>query len=401
MTTDNSSLRVLIVDDQEIARKWVRGVLANSGVEEVVEVNSGRAALEAVTARGAKFDLILCDLRMPGMDGIETLRMLASLGLQCAVAILSVEDERVIESAGLLATLRGLNFVGAVSKPLNEEKLAAVLSRTSESLRPKPLVQLELTEQELTDAFAHHELEMTFQPKIHMFSGECVGAEAIVCWKHPRHGLLGDTEVIPVAERSPALLKQLTNFTLHEALAACGRWHADGRNLGVSINLSPMAFGELDLPDEIEKMALECGVLPASVTIEVRESHLSGYPAVMVDIGARLRIHGFRLALDEFTGRQSAVKEILEIPFGELKLDRSTVDGCAETPVKRALVEAGLAIARNLKLTSVAVGVVQRPDWDLLADLGCEVAQGPFIARAMPDTGFSIWHTQWSMRKQR
>jgi EAL domain-containing protein (putative c-di-GMP-specific phosphodiesterase class I) len=122
---------------------------------------------------------------------------------------------------------------------------------------------------------------------------------------------------------------------------------------------------------------------------------------MMVDIAARLRIKGFRLALDHFTGKHSAVKEILEIPFNELKLDSAYVDGCSEVPGKRAVVEAGLAIARNLKLSTVAVGVTQRPDWDLLAQLGCEVAQGRFIAHPMTEMGFGIWLPQWMMHKQR
>ena len=401
METDYSALRVLVVDDQETARHWVRGVLGTAGIEQVTEVNSGRAAVQAVTERGARFDLILCDLRMPGKDGIETLRTLASLGLQCAVAILSVEDERVIESAGLLASLRGLNFVGAVSKPLNEEKLVAILKRTLEAAKPKPVVQLDLAEGDLEVAFQRGELEMNFQPKIHMYSGECVGAEALIHWMHPRYGLLGADEVVPLAERSPALVTQLTTFALREALTACARWQSNGRDIGVSINVSPRAFDQLDLPDVIEAMSQECNVLPANVTIEVRESSLSGYPAMMVDIGARLRIHGFHLALDDFTGRNSAIEEVIAVPFNEIKLDRSSVDGCAHTPVKRALVEAGLAVARNLKLTSVAVGISQRPDWELLAQLGCEIAQGHFIARAMPESGFNIWLAQWVMSKQR
>jgi EAL domain-containing protein (putative c-di-GMP-specific phosphodiesterase class I)/AmiR/NasT family two-component response regulator len=401
MVTDYSTLRVLVVDDQEIARHWVRGVLGTAGIAQITEVNSGRAAVQAVTERGAKFDLILCDLRMPGKDGIETLRTLASLGLQCAVAILSVEDERVIESAGLLAALRGLNFVGAVSKPLNEEKLGPILKRTLEAAKPKPPVQLDLAEGDLEVAFSRGELEMNFQPKIHMHSGECVGAEALIRWMHPQHGLLGADQFVPLAERSPALVKQLTTFALREALTACARWHENGRNIGVSINVSPLACDQLDLPDVIETMAQESNVLPADVTLEVRESTLSGYPAMMVEIGARLRIHGFRLALDDFTGRNSAIEEVIAVPFNEIKLDRSSVDGCTQVPVKRALVEAGLAMARNLKLSSVAVGITQRPDWELLTELGCEFAQGHFIARAMPESGFSIWLARWEMSRQR
>lgn len=401
MAADYSTLNVLVIDDQQVARQWVRGVLGSLGIEQVVEASSSHQALQAVTERGAKFDLILVDLRMPGKDGIETIRMLASMGLQCAVAILSIEDERVIESAGLLATLRGLNLVGAVSKPLNVEKLEQILKRTTEVIKPKGAASLEFTEIELGDALARGDVEVYYQPKIHMWSGECVGAEATVRWMHPRHGLLSDDVIVPMAERSPALLAQLTTLTFQQAITTCARWHSDSRDIGVAINLSPLAFSNLELPDVLEAVALEHNLLPGRVTIEVAEATLPDNLAMMVDIATRLRIKGFRLALDHFTGKHSAVKEILEIPFNELKLDGAFVDGCSEAPGKRAVVEAGLAIARNLKLSTVAVGVTQRPDWDLLAQLGCEVAQGRFIAHPMTEMGFGIWLPQWMMHKQR
>jgi len=401
MATDYSAFSVLVIDDQQVARQWARGVLGSVGIERVVDANSGREALQAVTERGAHFDLILCDLRMPGKDGIETLRQLASVGLECAVAILSVEDDRVIESAGLLASLRGLNLVGAVSKPLNVEKLELLLQRTAEARRPTAPARLDITDAEVEQAFARGEFEIHYQPKIHMFSGECIGAEAMVRWTHPKHGLLNADVVVPAAERSPALLASLTTMTVREALMACSKWQGDGRAIGVSVNLSPMVFNQLDLPDLVEAAALERNVLPGSVTIEVAESTLPGNLALWMDIAARFRIKGFRLALDDFSGRHSAVEEILKIPFSELKLDRAVVDGCSEAAGKRAVVEAGLAIARNLRLSTVAVGVTHRPDWELLADLGCDAAQGHFIAHPMPEMGFSIWVTQWMMHKQR
>ena len=401
MTADHSNLSVLIIDDQAVARQWVRGVLGTLGIERVVEAKSSREALQAVTERGARFDLILVDLRMPGKDGIETIRMLASMGLQCAVAILSIEDERVIESAGLLATLRGLNLVGAISKPLNVEKLEQILSRVTEVRKQKLPAAFDVAEDELAGALTRRELELYYQPKIQMFSGECTGAEATVHWMHPRHGLLDAGVLVPIAERSPELLKELTTFTLHEAITTCGRWHADGREIGVSVNLSPLAINDLDLPDIIETVAVDRNVLPGSITLEIAEATLPDNLAMMVDIVARLRIKGFRVALDEFTGRHSAVEQVLGMPFSELKLERAFVDGCSETPSKRAVVEAGLAMARNLKLSTVAVGIRQRPDWDLLVQLGCQVAQGSFIAHPMPETGFDIWLPQWMMHKQR
>ena len=397
MANDYSTLSVLVVDDQQHVRQWIRGVLSTLGVEHVTEAKDGRAALQAVTEPGAAFDLILCDLRMPDMDGIETIRTMASMGLQCAVAVLSIEDERVIESAGLLATLGGLNLVGAVSKPLTVEKLEPVLKLATAAIQPKAVTALDIDERELGEAFSRRELEMYYQPKIDMTSGECTGAEAIVRWNHPRFGLLGTHVLMPIIDKFPVYVAQFTTLTLRTALSACERWHADGRDLGVALNLSPLLLSQLSLPETIEAVALEHNVLPSRVTIEIAESRLSDDVAPIVDVATRLRIKGFRLALDDFTGRHSVIDELLRIPFNELKLDSSFVDGASETTSKRAVVEAGLAIARGLKLTTVALGVAKRPDWNLLAELGCDAAQGNFVAHPMVEAGLDVWVAQWMM----
>ncbi|MCX5767098.1 MAG: EAL domain-containing response regulator [Gemmatimonadetes bacterium] len=400
MTDDFSALRVLIVDDQVHVRKFVRDQLLMFNVTQVEEASSGRAALQTVTAPGAAFDLILCDLRMPEMDGIETIRTMGKLGLQCTVAILSVEDERVIESAGLLATLGGLHIVGEVSKPLTADKLEAVLRRTTEVAAPPPEDAPVISEAEVAEALERKAMEIHYQPRIVMRSGVCVGAEALVRWTHPTHGVIRSDALLALAERSSSQLSTLTQFILREAVAACARWQADGREIGVSVNLSPKVLGQLDLPEFIEQLAREHKVQPARITIEVGETTIGSDLATLIDVAARLRIKGFRLALNDFTGVHSGIEEILKIPFGELKLSRECVDGCSRSDSKRAMVEAGLALARSLKLATVCAGVASRPDWNLLDELGCEVGQGNFIAHAMPEAGLGIWVTQWMMHNQ-
>src|ERR1035437_8029158 len=126
---DAGSLKVLVIDDQSHVRNWVRTVLANAGVVQVTEAADGGQGFAAVTRPGAWFDLILCDLRMPERDGIETIRSFGALGLESAVAIMSVEGERVLETAGMLAEVQGLRILGTISKPVTGENLEPILKR--------------------------------------------------------------------------------------------------------------------------------------------------------------------------------------------------------------------------------------------------------------------------------
>ena len=399
---DYSGMNVLVVDDQEHVRTFIRRILAASGVQRVTEAGSGRAAIARVTALGAEpFDLILCDLNMPEMDGVETIRALANLGVRTSVAILSIEHERVIEGVGFLATISGINLVGECSKPLTPEKLEPILSRVAAGVASAQRETPDIAVAELEAAMERNELEVLFQPIVTMRGGQCGGVEATVLWKHPQHGLLEPEVVIRLAEQSRELLVQLTTRTLREALAACARWREDGREIGVNVNLSPVLFDQLDLPEFAQSMTSELKVPPAMVTIEVAERSLTPeHLLAMVDIAARLRIKGFRLALDEFGGGNAGVLEMLKIPFTDIKFDRSIVDGCSEADNRRAVLEAGLAIAHTMKISTTAVGVAKRPDWNLLAERGCDAAQGRFIARPMSEIGIGVWVTQWMLQQR-
>jgi EAL domain-containing protein (putative c-di-GMP-specific phosphodiesterase class I)/AmiR/NasT family two-component response regulator len=398
MPTDYSGLSILVIDDQQYVRKFIRDQLSTFGIERVEEASSGRAALQIVTQPGVVFDLILCDLGMPDMDGIETIRAMANMGLRSAVAILSVEEERVIESAGLLAKLGGLRLVGELAKPLTREKLEPLLERVSSTAQPEEPSARVITAHELETALDAKALEIHYQPMLKIRSGDCVGVEAMPRWTHLVHGLMTSDDVMPVAEHSNELLTRVTQLTLAEAIGASGRWHAAGHEIGVSVNLSPKVLEQLDMPDYVEQVAKDNRVPPAHVTIEVSEHTLGGDLATMIDVAVRLRLKGFRLSLQDYTGTQSRVAEILQLPFNELKLSRDCVAGCSSSTEKRALAQAGLSLAQNLRLTTVASGVSSRPDWNLLLELGCDVAQGSFIAHPMPESGLGMWVTQWTMK---
>ena len=120
----------------------------------------------------------------------------------------------------------------------------------------------------------------------------------------------------------------------------------------------------------------------------------------MIDVATRLRLKGFRLSIDDFGTGQSGLAKLQTLPFNELKIDRRFVDGCATSAAKRAVVQASLALSQSLRMVSVAEGVQQRPDWDLLTELGCDVMQGFFIARPMTEDGLAAWATQWAIRQR-
>jgi EAL domain-containing protein (putative c-di-GMP-specific phosphodiesterase class I) len=398
-SSENAQLSVLIIDDQPIVRDWTRGVLRTMGITRVSEASDGRDAIAKVTQPGAQFDLILCDLGMPGRDGVETIRSLAALGIDSAVAILSMEEERIIEMAASLVESQGLRLVGTIVKPLTPEKVGKILERMRSGQAPGSTDQAVAPEFDLAEAFVGHELRLMYQPKVVMKTRRFAGAESLVRWKHPRLGMFQPSAFVPLIEGSEAYSALLIDFSLEESIACAGRWKALGKELRVSVNLSARAFDRLDLPDRLEAIARKHGVPPEQITIEVTETQVARDAIRMLDATTRLRLKRFNLSVDDFGTGHSGLQQLQDLPFNELKIDRRFVDGCSTSSVKRSVVEASLALARSLKLVSVAEGVQTSADWDLLGELGCDVVQGYYIARPMTEEGLATWAANWAARE--
>jgi EAL domain-containing protein (putative c-di-GMP-specific phosphodiesterase class I) len=300
----------------------------------------------------------------------------------------------------MLAEVQGLRMLGTIAKPLSVEKLEPILER----MRQAPGQGVDDTviapERDFENAFKRAELFFLYQPKVWMRTGKFAGVEALVRWKHPVLGLLQPASFVAGMEGDDRHDSALTDFALGEAIACAGRWHEAGRELPMAINLSIRAFDRFDLPERIESLARDAHVPPALITLEVAETQVGSEATRMIDVAARLRLKGFRLSIDAFGTGESGLSKLQKLPFNEMKIDRRFVDGCSTSSTKRSVVEASLALARNLKMTSLAEGVQQRPDWDLLDELGCDVMQGFFIARPRSEEGLEAWSAQWALSQR-
>ncbi len=391
-------MRVLVIDDQAPVRTSVCDVLRELGVGTIVEASNGRRALALVAEPETCFDLILCDLRMPEHDGIEALRAFAALGIEAAVVIMSVEEDRVIEIAGTLASLQGLHLLGTVRKPVTVENLAPLLHRV---FAERPAVWANAAsapEDEIGDAFLRRELEMFYQPQVDARSRRLVGVEALIRWKHPTLGLFQPAAFIPAMERSDNYSVLLTDFSLAEGIAFAGRAQRGHSPLSVSINLSARAFDQLDLPERVDAVARQAGVPPSAITLEITETEVARNLVRLVDVAMRLRLKGFHLSVDDFGTGESGLALLQRVPFTELKIDRQFAHGCAQSTLKRSVVEASVALARRLNMTSVAEGVQNQEDLDLFTALECDRIQGFIFARPMQEDALFAWAAQFGGR---
>jgi EAL domain-containing protein (putative c-di-GMP-specific phosphodiesterase class I) len=192
----------------------------------------------------------------------------------------------------------------------------------------------------------------------------------------PRH-------FIPVIERE-GLADALTETMLVQSCRWKRRWDEAGMRLRLSVNVSAATLHDPAAADHYQRLVQELGVDPADVVLEITESMVMADAARGLGVLARLRLKGFGLSIDDFGTGYSSLAQLSQVPFTELKIDQGFVFGAHAEPRKRAVVEASLDLARKLGLETVAEGVETVEDWQMLAALGCDAAQGYLIGAAVP-----------------
>jgi diguanylate cyclase (GGDEF)-like protein/PAS domain S-box-containing protein len=395
-----SAQRVLVVDDDAFMLDVVEELLRQLGVAEVMVAGDGAAALDVITNELTQPDVVVCDINMAGMDGIELLRHLAAAEYRGALIVMSGSGEELLSSAGDLALMHGLNLLAGLRKPIVRDELLRVLegmdprrvlARTDDSATARIG---RLSADEVRDGLAAGCVDIHVQPKVTVVDHRVVGAEALLRWRDPVRGMLSPLAVVPVAEAHD-LIQDLTLEIFRRSVAVQAQWQSQGLDLRLSVNLSAENLVSLDLPDLFADIAAEAGVSPRSMTLEVTESRLMDRLSVSLEVIGRLRLKGFGISVDDYGMGYSNLRKLKQLPITELKVDRAFVTGADRDSVLRVILGSSVALGHSLGLTVVAEGVEDQGVWELLRSLGCDEAQGWFVGRPMPAQDFAGWKERW------
>ncbi len=394
-----TSPRILLLDDEPFQRKLLSRQLANLGRDRGDACPCGPEALTLLEGPAGDVQLIFLDLNMPGMDGVEFIRRLVDIRYVGALVLVSGEDERILQTAVLLACAHRLNVLGHVRKPVPPEVLRALLeSWRRKAPRADDMARKRYGKREIHRALICGEMVNHYQPKVDVASGALKGVETLVRWHHPDDGLVFPDQFIGTAEQY-GLIDELTRIVLTAALEQAGRWRAQGLLLRIAVNISMDNLVRLDFPDSVLAEVVRAGGAPDTLILEVTESRLTTDILVSLDILTRLRLKKIGLSIDDFGTGNSSLAQLRDIPFDELKIDGSFVHGAGRDNTRNAIFTASLGMARQLGITTVAEGVEDRSDWDFVRQQGCDLAQGHFIAKAMPAAGLPAWLANWDARR--
>ncbi|MGC1512126.1 MAG: EAL domain-containing protein [Acidimicrobiales bacterium] len=234
------------------------------------------------------------------------------------------------------------------------------------------------------------ELVMYYHPLVDLHTGDVTGVEALIRWNHPTRGFVYPDDFIPLAEQS-GLIRPLTLKALDLSLAQCRKWHDQGLDLRVAVNLSARNLREPDLPDRVAALLRRHGVPASHLELEVTESGLLSDPDYANTLLCRLSALGIHLALDDFGTGYSSLSYLKNLPVNQLKIDRSFVNNMSEDATDAMIVRSVIDLAHNLGLNVTAEGVETLNQLDHLANLSCDTIQGYHLTKPLPADEIASW----------
>ncbi|MCK8043819.1 EAL domain-containing response regulator [Shewanella sp. 1CM18E] len=394
-------MKILVIEDHEFQREAMLMQLAlieQPVISEIKTASSGRAALKLMTS--FKPDVLLCDLKMPEMDGITFLGYISELSFNGSIIITSASNHIVLNTVQKMCLSYHLKVIGAISKPvkitiLKELLQLAHLEQQSNTtfIVNNTLKNKDFTEKELVHALEQGWIRPYFQPLVDLDNGEWRGCEALIRFIHPVLGVLPPASFLPLLskmQKDAELALLSIEYILSKQPELLGR--------SVAVNITPTTLMHSHFVDKLLNIAERHPNLSQKVYFEITESDALENTGRALESASRLAMHGFNLSIDDFGTGYSSLSLLDTLPFDSLKIDMSFIRPMESSKTAAAIVEACLLLSQRLQLESVAEGVETIALWRHLQQLDCNLAQGYFIAAPMSAERLKQWHNDWQLK---
>ncbi len=389
----NSKPTLLVAEDDDFQRSTIVKLLNELGITNIYEASNGEEALAILNNQDNKpIDILITDLKMPRMDGIELLRNINQANHNLGVIILTGMDKKLLTVTSQLSKLNRTKLLGAVEKPIKLQQLNNFLTQFSNPVAKQAAnvahaKQYTFSVDDILTGIRKKQFKPYLQPKVNLKSGKIVGAEALARWLHPAHGVISPFAFIPLLEQNNSI-DELTFCMLEESAIACKMLIEKNLPINIAINLSLVSLNNPDIAKKITELFSNQNVDPKYITLEITESAAMTDGPIALENLARLYMSGFTLSIDDYGTGYSNLQQLTRIAFGELKIDQSFVQGFASNDQLLIVVASNIDMAHKLGIKCVAEGVENKEDWDLLKSMGCDIGQGYHIAKPMPVAEF-------------
>ena len=385
---------ILLVDDDPTQLIILHAYFSQMGCRKIIQAARASQALEHIKNSDTPFDLLVSDLMMPDMDGIELLRALKHISFAGSIALVSSLEQTIIDSARKLGNLHQLHIIGTCRKPLNRQALDEVFqNNAAATINQKTKNKISYTREQVQNGLNHQEFIAYYQPKVDILTKQIVGVEALARWQHPEYALLTPNLFMPVIEKNQ-LTSQLTFCMIEQTLRNLVKWEQEGLDIKAAINVTASEIADLDFPAVILAQLQRYGLSASKILFEVTENEVLEFNTVSLEVLARLRMMGIDIAIDDFGTGYSNLKTLREFPYTELKIDQSFIRGKTKERFSQETIRAAVTLGRQLNMRLLAEGVETREEWDFVKQRGIDIVQGFFIARPMPAEAISAFYHQ-------
>lgn len=386
-----NNIKILVLEDHALTRHMLVLVLRELGYVHVYAAESGEQAFALLKAEGY-FDVLICDIQMPGIDGLMFLREASEVGRIAALVISSSIAADLRLAIQQLARLSGYQVLGDLGKPFACDDLKELMAKY------RPVVTLnELDapsiypnlEQEVFGGVLNREFVPFYQPKIDLRTQRVVGAEVLVRWSHQQHGLLAPGAFLDDVIRAGAL-DEMTHLIMQQALRFL-KDYGLAYELHLSLNLEVSQLAMPGLVNSVRQALDEHCVPASSLILEITEVGLMRAPVATIENLVRLRLLGCGISIDDFGAGFSSLQRVCEMPCTELKLDASFTRNLVQNPRTLAAVDSVLRLALRLGINVVAEGIESHEQCLLLKNLNCPSGQGYLFSRPLAEASFKGW----------
>jgi EAL domain-containing protein (putative c-di-GMP-specific phosphodiesterase class I)/FixJ family two-component response regulator len=332
--------------------------------------------------------LVVLDLALGKSDAVEVIQKLDEFKFTGKVLLVSGRDKITLSEIEKIGRSRGLHMLPSLQKPFRSADLknrwlqqlepAPTSSKSASPTRAKTLI-------DLADAIREGWLEVWYQPKINLRSLTVSGAEALIRARHPLHGVIAPIDLLPPA--GDPLYLPLSSFVLRRTMEDWQLFAQQGYPLKLAINVPASVLGAPGFVDEVRRAIPYDQSFPGLI-IEITEDEIIADPKGIGEVMTQLRLYNTTISIDDFGSAHSSLTRVKDLPFGEIKLDRSFVTGCAFDPLKRGLCQTVADLAHRFEAATCAEGIETIDDLRCLVGLGFDSGQGFLFAKPMPRNDF-------------
>jgi len=367
----------VVIDEEHSIRQFVSLILQGNGID-TLEFPDGASFLKASASHPP--DVIFMNVSVEANEASQCVEALGKSGFDGAIQLMSGRGAAVLDTVRQAGDQLELRMLPPLKKPFETSVIQKIISDLKLGLAPPGEVKITLAE-----ALSNNWIEFWYQPKIDLRKKQLAGAEAFARVRHPQHGILLPGSFMPGAD--DASLLALSEQALVSALKSGLNLSRLGVNLRIAINVPVSSLVKLPIGDIVRAHRPQVQNWPGLI-IDVTEEQIVSEIALATELTQKLAEHNVKLAIDDFGKGYSTLMKLKELPFAEMKLDRSFVVGCGTDKVHAPICKTVIDLAHSFGSLAVGIGLEKASDAMALVSMGCDLGQGFLFGQPMPEERF-------------